>query len=311
MEPPRLKPSNRVQFSERRHCDPPALWYTVILGSFFIHLCGFGILHLLLISGFVGMKSAKELISIDVIAIVPSTTSTTQLAPKTLATPTQKPTTINNSTQNRKPASSTTSTTRTVSPQRETNQPPAVNTKKLTPSNSPQKPSGGLPPKTKPNSPSRKNTPSSTASSPATSPSPTSSSPSPTPTKSESGGGFIARLGELSLSNKNDINDIGKQCSIPENNQQNFAHDYVKQLGVNLDQVLVLKAILVIETNGTANVEPQFTQVLQGNISVDKAAQLASQVIKSWQFERNCTYMGGKPVPYPYYVQLTIRPAPK
>jgi hypothetical protein len=69
--------------------------------------------------------------------------------------------------------------------------------------------------------------------------------------------------------------------------------------------------LVVIEIDGKAEVNPKFTEVVQGNISADKAVQLATEVIKSWQFERACTYMEGKPVPYPYYVKLTISPSPK
>jgi hypothetical protein len=115
----------------------------------------------------------------------------------------------------------------------------------------------------------------------------------------------------LSLSAANDIPDKGRQCKTPNDNKKSFSQDELKQLGVNLDQVLVLNVVVVIETNGKAEVEPKFTEVEQGNLSADKAVQLATEVIKSWQFEPRCTYMGGKPVPYPYSVKLTISPNPK
>ena len=313
MEPPILKPSDRAHLSERRHRDPPALWYTVILGSVIIHLCAFGVLRLLLMGGFVGMKSGKELIPIDVIAIAPNTTSANRLAPKTVATPTQKPKTRNNPTQNRKPASSTASATRTESQQRETKRPPAANTTKSTQSNSSQKPSGGVPPKTKPNLPTGNNNPSEPPASPTNSPSPTGSSPGTTPNNSKSGGGFIASPGNLAVISQGgdifngDPSDNDEAATLLDSNKQLSSQD-LQELGITLDNDLELNLKVLIEVDGTAKVLS--AQVVRGSISGDKAVALANKIIPYWRFKPTTRTRKDNRVPRDYYLPLTVRPAP-
>jgi len=317
MEPPILKPSDRAHLSERRHRDPPALWYTVILGSVVIHLCAFGVLRLLLMGGFVGMKSGKELIPIDVIAIAPNTTSANRLAAKTVATPTQKPKTRNNPTQNRKPASSTASATRTVSQQRETKRPPAANpaqnSKKSPTSTSSPPPSGGNGPKTQSNSATGKNIPSATTT-PASRPSDsTNSSPSQTPTSSQSGASFSVVPGNLALIrgadmlDPSDPNNNVELATLLDAKKQPSGED-LKQLGMSLDKDLELKVTVVIETDGTAKVIS--AQEVRGSISPEKAFALANKIIPYWRFKPTTEARKDNQIAANYDLPLTIRPAP-
>ncbi len=122
---PSLRPSDRPQITERRHSDPPALWFAVILGSLAIHLCALGILRLLMMGNFLSLQSGKEIIPVDVIAIAPTKTPT-RLPPTTGSTATRnssslKPKNPSNLPQNRQSAStSNPSSTRTDSPQAST-----------------------------------------------------------------------------------------------------------------------------------------------------------------------------------------------
>ncbi len=314
------QPRNR-QMSERRHYDPPALWYAVTLGSVFIHLSAFGILRLLLMAGLIGTSSATKLIPIDVIAmatpaagiaspksnpsIPPNNTSTTQLPPKT----TSKPTTRNNQAQNRQNAS-TSSPTRTKTQAGATKQ-PAANTKKSPTVNS-SKPPGKVPPKTKPNTPTGKNNQPGTATTTPKSPSPNNSPTNkPTP-NSQSGGGFIATFNNLAPSATIDIpnpdKDNDKLATLLDDKKQLSAED-LKQLGISSNQNLKLKVSVVVETDGTATVWKEQVVVESGSISKEKAVALANKIISQLRF--NPTLGNGKPKPGNYNLQLTIRPAPK
>jgi len=322
MKLPTWQPRDR-QMSERRHYDPPALWYAVILGSVVIHLSAFGILRLLMIGGLIGTPSATKLIPIDVIAIAsskPKTTSTTKLPPKTVAKPTPKPPTKSNQTQNRKPTSSASSSTGTKTQPGATKQ-PAANKKNLPVSNS-SKPSGKIQPKTKPNTPTgtNKQPVAGTNKQPGTT---TPNSPSPSPTNSptnkptpnsQSGGGFIATFDNLApISLKTDIpnpdNDNEKLATLLDDKKQLSAED-LKQLGISLNQDLKLKVGVVVETDGTATVwEDEQVVVEFGSISQEKAVDLAKKIIPKLRFTP--TLGNGKPRRGNYNLQLKISPAPK
>jgi len=305
---PTEKPKDYPQIPERRHSDHPALWVAVSLGSLLIHVFAFGMLRLLLMGEGLGLQPAKALIPVEVIPVAPKAKSPAQLTQTTGSVATRNPTSVNTLPRR----TSTPSSTRTDS------QP--TPTQKRSPATQPvQKPSPSTDTQSQLPSPSPAQNPSpgtgtqnqSPSPNPAQNPSPGTTPQTPPVTNPQEGGGFNASLGELSLSAGNDIPDKGRQCKTPNDNKKNFSQNELKQLGVNLDQVLVLNVLVVIEIDGKAEVNPKFTEVVQGNISADKAVQLATEVIKSWQFERACTYMEGKPVPYPYYVKLTISPSPK
>ena len=305
---PTERPTDYPQLPERRHSDHPALWVAVSLGSLLIHVFAFGMLRLLLMGEGLGLQPAKALIPVEVIPVAPKAKSPAQLTQTTGSVATRNPTSVN------------TPPRRTSSPSSTRTDSQPTPTKKLAPATQPvQKPSPGTDPEKRSPSPNPSQNPSpgtgtesqSPSANPAQNPSPGTNPQTPPATSPQEGGGFYASLDELSLSDGNDIPDKGRQCKTPNDNKKKFSQDELKQLGVNLDQVLVLNVLVVIEIDGKAEVNPKFTEVVQGNISADKAVQLATEVIKSWQFERACTYMEGKPVPYPYSVNLTISPNPK
>jgi hypothetical protein len=65
-----------------------------------------------------------------------------------------------------------------------------------------------------------------------------------------------------------------------------------------------LKAQVLIEATGKPTVLPNTAELLPGNISKDKAEQLAKQIIEKWTF--NPTYMGSGPVTQAYNIELNI-----
>lgn len=306
--------------SERRHYDPPALWYAVILGSVAIHLSAFGILRLLVMAGLVGTPSASKLIPIDVIAMAtpaagiasskPSTTSTTKLPATTTAKPTKNSTTASKQTSNRKPTSSTSSPNRTKT-QTGTTKQPATNTKNSSTVNS-SKPSGKVPPKTKPNTPTGKNNQQRTATTTPNSPSPT-NSPTTKPTSNpQSVGGFIA-YAENFVANSNVPNPIDpvndKLATLLDEKKQLSAED-LKQLGISLEQNLKLKVEVIVEIDGTATVWDDEQVVVEfGSISQEKAVDLAKKIIQKLRFTP--TLGNGKPKRGNYNLELKISPAPQ
>lgn len=323
MKLPTWQPRDR-QMSERRHYDPPALWYAVILGSVVIHLSAFGILRLLIMGGLIGTPSATKLIPIDVIAMAtpaagiasskPNATSATRLPPKTVTKATPKPTTKSNQTQNR-PNTSTDSPTRTKTPPVATKQ-PAANIKK-SPTANPSKPSEKVQPQTKPNTPTTINNQpvAGTNNQPSTTKSPNSPSPTNSPTNkptpnSQSGGGFIATFDNLTPSATIDIpnpdQDNDKLATLLDDKKQLSAED-LKQLGISLNQDLKLKVGVVVETDGTATVIEKQVVVEQGSISQEKAVALAQKIISQLRFTP--TLGNGKPKPGNYNLQLKISPA--
>lgn len=329
MKLPTWQPHDRQ--SERRHYDPPALWYAVILGSIIFHLSAFGILRLLMIGGLIGTPSATKLIPINVIAMAtpaadiassqPKATSATQLPPKTTAKPT-KNSTASNPTQNRKPIA-TSSPTFTKTQTGATKQ-AAVNTKK-SPVPISSKPSGKLQPKTptdKENQPNNTNkqpataTPTTNTNKPPSTaipnpPSPTKPTSQPTPNP-QPAGGFVAIFNNLTPRATIDIpnpdNDNDKLATLLDDKKQLSAED-LKQLGISTNQNLKLKVGVVVETDGTATVVNEQVVVEQGSISKEKAVALANKIISQLRFTP--TFGNGKPKLGNYNLQLTIFPEPK
>ncbi|MGB5962728.1 MAG: hypothetical protein WBG73_18970 [Coleofasciculaceae cyanobacterium] len=311
MKLPTLQPRDRQ--SERRHYDPPALWYAVILGSVVFHLSAFGMLRLLMVGGLIGTPSATKLIPIDIIAMatptagIASSKPNTKLPQKTTVKPTKKPTAS-------KPTT-TSSPTRTNTQTGATKQ-PAVNTKK-SPAPISSKPSEKLQPKTKPTTPTGKNNQPTTntnnqpATTTPTSPSPTKPTSNTTPNP-QPAGGFVATFNNLTPSATIDIpnpdKDNDKLATLLDEKKQLSAED-LKQLGISLNQNLKLKVGVVVETDGTATVVDKQVVVEQGSISQEKAVALANKIISQLRFTP--TFGNGKPKLANYNLQLKIFPEPK
>lgn len=316
MKLPIWQPRDR-QMSERRHYDPPALWYAVILGSVVIHLSAFGMLRLLMMAGLIGTPSATKLIPIDVIAMATPAAGIASRQPKTTAKPTKNPTASSNPTQNRKTAS-TSSPIRNKS-QAGTTKPPAANTRKSPVSNS-SKPSGKLPTNTKPNPSTGTNKQPSTGknnqsgTTTPNSPSPTNkptNKPTPNP---QSGGGFIATVNNLApISTGTDIlnpgRDNDKLATLLNGNKQLSAED-LKQLGISLNQDLKLKVGVVVEIDGTATVMEKQVVVELGSISQEKAVAIAKKIIQQLRFNPTLG-SDNQPKQGNYNLRLKISPTPK
>jgi hypothetical protein len=342
MNLPTLRSTDRTQMTERRHSDPPALWITVILSSVVFHLFAVGMLRLLLMGRLYGLQSGTTLVPVDVVSIDPNVTLSTQptqtpgsvaiTKPTPISTPTKR---TSNRLPERQPSSiSTSSSTRANSrevlakqnlSQRGEVQPSPRQFPSPNPSVKPSpNPSASPSPKPSPNpsaSPSPNPSPNPSASpSPNPSPNP-SASPSPNPSPNPSpipppnpspipppnpqpGGGFHnAAIGGLSLTVPD--RDIPTQyATLPEGSITKFPTDSLTALGIDPNQVLVLKVQVLIEATGKPTVLPNTAELLPGNISKDKAEQLAKQIIEKWTF--NPTYMGSGPVTQAYNIELNI-----
>jgi len=333
---PSLRPSDRPQITERRHSDPPALWFAVILGSLAIHLCALGILRLLMMGNFLSLQSGKEIIPVDVIAIAPTKTPT-RLPPTTGSTATRnssslKPKNPSNLPQNRQSTStSNPPSTRTDSPQ--------ASTPKLSPSPnvrrspaakpSPNQQPGEPKPSTQPtpssgndnqsgsgtSSSGSNNQSGSGTSSPNPSPSTTSSSEQPASNPSRGASVSTPEQGSFSAIQakgallKVDDPDSGDKLATWLNGSTELSASELKQLGIDLQEDLELKVKVKILRTGEATVLANSTQVLGGTVRPDKAEQLATKIVSQWRFKP--TLMAGKPVEYSYELPLAIRPNQK
>lgn len=290
---------SREQISERRHYDPPALWYAVILGSFAIHLSAFGMIQWLGIGGLIGRNSANELIPIDVVAA-----PTSPLPPKTNSTPIQKPIKKGNQTP---PKTSPTPSPKGIKPQPSVKKTP-VSTNKKNPTSNSNKPSVPVQPKTKP-TPTGKNNHSTTTPNPP-SPSPNSSPAKPSPSPQSEGGITVFPGKLLRKQVTGDIQLPGdSEPAILVDSSKQLSPKKLKQFGVSLERDLELKVGIIVETDGTASVELTQVEVVRGSISQDQAYELAYAIIPKWRFKPTQTPNG--PIVGNYTLPLTIRAASK
>ncbi|NEP47661.1 MAG: hypothetical protein F6K65_02005 [Moorea sp. SIO3C2] len=115
---------------------------------------------------------------------------------------------------------------------------------------------------------------------------------------------FVAKMSNFGLTNPN--RDIPDQLALPlPANKTEFSAQELNLTGIDLSEELVLKVVVLIDSNGKPELLPDYIEVQQGNISIDQAQQLAQQVIRHWLFAP--TYMAGQPVWQAYRFQLTIR----
>ncbi|HEY9650949.1 MAG TPA: hypothetical protein V6C95_09815 [Coleofasciculaceae cyanobacterium] len=300
---------------ERRHCDPPSLWSAVGVGSVIIHLLGFWMLHLLLKGNFNAWLSDVELIPIDVVTLPANATLPTPSSPISGSTSPSRPANTSTQQPSTQPgdrvttSSSTPSSSQTnapsPSPQKEQPKPFQEESPTTKPSPNPTPSTNSQTPSPNKN-PSPNPTPSNNSPTP-----PPNSNPSPNPSpgdNSEQGSTFRANPGQLVVANNDrdvinpSLNPGDKFAILKSGNQESFPIDELKALGINLDQTLVLKVNVLIETTGEASISS--AQVQQGNLPTDKAEQLASKIIGRWTFEP--TYMAGGAVPREYWLTLSI-----
>ena len=304
---PTIKPTDHAQIPERRHSDPPALWFTVILGSLVIHWFAFGMLLLLMRGRLQGLYSS-QVIPVEVISVASKAASPAQpfqssssaaIRNPNVNTPARR--TSDPFLNRRNPSVSTPPSTRTDSPLTRTQQPEA---KLPSAPKTRESQSSNVSQNQPPVAPTGQNLPNPSQNQPPAAATGQNSS------NSQQGGGFIATTDKFGLTNNSrevidPVRNKGDKLATPKpGNRQSFSKDYLKSLGITLDQVVVLQVIILIETTGEPTVLS--TQVQQGNISADKADRLAREIIKQWQFEP--TYMAGSPVPRDYSLPLTINP---
>jgi hypothetical protein len=321
---PTIKPTDHAQIPERRHSDPPALWFTVILGSLVIHWFAFGMLLLLMRGRLQGLYSS-QVIPVEVISVASKAASPAQPFQSSSSAAIRNPNSVNTPARrtsepflNRRNPSVSPPSTRTDSPLTRTQQPEA---KLPSAPKTRESQSANASPNQPPAAPAGQNLPNPSQNQPPAAPAgqnlpnPSQNQPPAAPTgqnssNSQQGGGFIATTDKFGLTNNNrevidPVRNKGDKLATPKpGNRQSFSKDYLKSLGITLDQVVVLQVIILIETTGEPTVLS--TQVQQGNISADKADRLAREIIKQWQFEP--TYMAGSPVPRDYSLPLTINP---
>jgi len=305
---PTIKPTDHAQIPERRHSDPPALWFTVILGSLVIHWFAFGMLLLWMRGRLQGLYSS-QVIPVEVISVASKAASPAQPFQSSSSAAIRNPNSVNTPARRtsdpflnrRNPSVSTPPSTRTDSPLTRTQQPEA----KLPSAPKTRESQSSNVSQNQPQvAPTGQNLPNPSQNQPPAAPTGQNSS------NSQQGGGFIATIDKFGLTNNSrevidPVRNKGDKLATPKpGNRQSFSKDYLKSLGITLDQVVVLQVIILIETTGEPTVLS--TQVQQGNISADKADRLAREIIKQWQFEP--TYMAGSPVPRDYSLPLTINP---
>lgn len=341
----KMKPTAKTPLSERRHCDPPALWTTVILSSFVIHLFAFGTMRLWLMVRLSNFQSARALIPIDVVAVASeaaSPISPTQTTTSAISNPISgnTPTKASTPLPNRQPAATPTRTnTQQIPTQQNTenssrssaglpkdknapvtnsspNQSPATPnpTKSPTPTPAPNKPPEAQTSPTTPTSP----TPPNNANQPSGSETPSPSNPTPLPeskggqdsSNSEQGGGVIASIGPVqSIGNERDVLqlDEGDKLATCQSDTSSIPRDELKALGITLDSVLELKAAVLVESNGKVSLLRILPQELPGNLSAEQVEQLAEKVVAKKSCEP--TVMAGAAVARDYYLTLTITPS--
>ncbi|MEC4805909.1 MAG: hypothetical protein SAJ72_16775 [Jaaginema sp. PMC 1080.18] len=245
-------------------------------------------------------------------AKTPSPVSTSRKTVQPSSTPTPQPTRTPNLSRTPKSSlspqpSPTTQPTPTATPKPSPSPQPTPST---TPQSSPSpqpSPTAQPTPSPKPqSSPSPQPQPSPTAQpqpSPTPQPFPTpTTQPFPTPT-TQTSNSFVVQVGEMRRGWSGDV--VTQIAQVQQTEKQLARINYLTPLGIQLNGILRLETVIVIETNGKPTVYPEFTQVLQGNISQEQAGQLAKAILEQWQFEP--TYMEGQPVAQDYTIQLTLR----
>ena len=113
------------------------------------------------------------------------------------------------------------------------------------------------------------------------------------------------------MSNTSDVLHLDKGdklAQLKEGNRQ-LPKDYLTQLGISLNQVLELKVVVLVRSNGEATVLRVPPQALSGNISTKTAKKLANEIVKPLRFDP--TYMENKPVDRDYNLLITITPSQK
>ena len=118
------------------------------------------------------------------------------------------------------------------------------------------------------------------------------------------GGGLVATIiGNPQITNTE--KDIPDQYARPKQNEIRLdSTDYLTNENIKINQTLRLKVIVLIDELGKAEIIPNQTQVLVGDINSTVAEKLLQEVLLNWEFEP--TYMAGGAVFQSYYLTVEI-----
>ncbi len=291
---------SQAPIPQRHHNDPPGLWGNVILGSAIIHILAFGLLHLISMGSLQKWQGNRDFISVDLISL-PAKANTLSIA-KQPASPNPPQKTPTNPLVSRQNFSTATKSARNPNSQGTKETDNSKTGSKVRSLSSPLA-SPRLP---KPISPNPTDNPQ--------------TNPSPNPSPSQSSGkstsesapnpqtGFFVTPVRLNLTDGS--RDIPSQPAKPKSdNKTEFAIDELNGLGIKPGQVIQLKITILIDETGKARLpsqeeDPNPTQILSGNISIENAKQLANRIIEGWRFQP--TYMENTPVTQAYKLEIRV-----
>ncbi|NEO79268.1 hypothetical protein [Moorena sp. SIO4G3] len=303
----RLPPNNPPNLPEPRHLNGPMLWLAMVLASVVIHLCFLWILYMLLMGRLESSQPSQDLIAIDLIDIILEDISEQETSPEDPSTALTSPRsdrnfnhqTVSNSTIDVTEPDLAQTPTEESLPVKELALPTAYELTIPVPAPEPTTPITPV----KPIPVIQRPLPL-----PLPLPPPIQPPASSILEESASKDTFLAKMSQFGLTNPN--RDIPDQLALPlPANKTEFSAEELNLTGIDLSEELVLKVVVLIDSNGKPELLADYIQVQQGNISIDQAQQLAQQVIRHWLFAP--TYMAGQPVVQAYRFQLTISQEPR
>jgi hypothetical protein len=119
--------------------------------------------------------------------------------------------------------------------------------------------------------------------------------------------GLIARIQSLKIVYPE--RDVPTKIAQSSQENQTLSNiDYLTSQGINIDSEIAIEVVVIIQSNGKAMLvsDTDLTKVLRGNLNIQQAEQLATEIIKKWRFEP--TYMGNQPVDRDYFLQIQLSP---
>lgn len=295
----RLPPNDPPNLPEPRHWHQPMLWLAMVLASVVIHLCFLWIVYVLLMGRFESSQPSQDLIAIDLIDIISEDISEQETSPEDLSTAIIHQSTdlaLTSARSHRNFNHQTVSNFTIDATEPDLAQTP-TDYELTIPVPAPEATTPITP--VKPIPVIRRPLPL-----PLPLPPPIQPPASSILEESASKDTFVAKMSNFGLTNPN--RDIPDQLALPlPANKTEFSAEELNLKGIDLPEELVLKVVVLIDSNGKPELLADYIQVQQGNISIEQAQQLAQQVIRNWLFAP--TYMAGQPVWQAYRFQLTIR----
>ncbi|NEO00792.1 MAG: hypothetical protein F6J94_13035 [Moorea sp. SIO1F2] len=287
------------------------LWLAMVLASIVIHLCFLWIVSMLLMGRFESSQPSQDLIAIDLIDIIPEDIAEQETSPEDPSTALIDQTidlALTSPRSDRNLNHQTVSNSTIEATEGEVKPTPTEDilpVKDLAPPTDYQLTIPVPPPE--PTTPITPVKPIPVIPTPLPSPLPLAPPIQPPassiPEESASKDSFVAKMSNFGLTNPN--RDIPDQLALPlPANKSEFSAKELNLTGIDLSEELVLKVVLLIDSNGKPELLADYIQVQQGKISSDQAQQLAQQVIRDWLFAP--TDMAGQAVVQAYRFQLTI-----